>query len=462
MSDLQPYQAIRKLLADSDNVANVFVVACGPSLVTFRLQESGDSPSVSVISRWRPEGNDDTVVQDIGEPQQKKRKIDSSKSTHPDVIHLVTAPDHQHVVAVTGTDKCIRVFSARDGILTELSQRCMPKRPCAVQITRDGSTIVCADKFGDVYSLPLHPQTGETVPTTENKGDGKQKTYQPAADVTTVHSKRNLKVLHEQMLAKGKPSTSTKEPLAFEHKLLLGHVSMLTDLQLATVEIQGKLRDFIITCDRDEHIRVSRGIPHAHIIENFCLGHTEFIHRVRLIPKTTLLVSAGGDHWLGVWDWATGRPLGRKDLRRIRQASNSEKQSKDAPLAVRDVWLVNADEGSQLVIISCEGVDAIMCLEASRLLESEHGGTVIDCSTSGQIFDMVDVGLGRLLVSTQHHGLRTWTVRKATEGMVIDLHDQDNEALEVLNLARPPIAKVALDELMGGVEKLRKRDNEEE
>lgn len=54
----------------------------------------------------------------------------------------------------------------------------------------------------------------------------------------------------------------------FEHKLLLGHVSMLTDIAL--VVLNG--RNYIITADRDEHIRISRGIPQSHIIEGFCLG----------------------------------------------------------------------------------------------------------------------------------------------------------------------------------------------
>ena len=33
----------------------------------------------------------------------------------------------------------------------------MPKRPCAIALTADDSQILSADKFGDVYSLPLLP-----------------------------------------------------------------------------------------------------------------------------------------------------------------------------------------------------------------------------------------------------------------------------------------------------------------
>lgn len=36
-----------------------------------------------------------------------------------------------------------------------METRVMPKRPCALALTDDDSTIIAADKFGDIYSLPL-------------------------------------------------------------------------------------------------------------------------------------------------------------------------------------------------------------------------------------------------------------------------------------------------------------------
>ena len=41
--------------------------------------------------------------------------------------------------------------------------RVMPKRPCAVALTPDESTLLCADKFGDIYSLPLMGQTRDSI-----------------------------------------------------------------------------------------------------------------------------------------------------------------------------------------------------------------------------------------------------------------------------------------------------------
>ncbi len=55
-----------------------------------------------------------------------------------------------------------------------------------------------------------------------------------------------------------------------EGKLVLGHLSMLLD---ALVTECGR---YLVTCDRDEKIRVS-SYPNSHNIEGFCLGHTDFV-----------------------------------------------------------------------------------------------------------------------------------------------------------------------------------------
>lgn len=53
-----------------------------------------------------------------------------------------------------------------------------------------------------------------------------------------------------------------------KNKPIVGHVSMLTDMTLSDDE------KYIITADRDEHVRVSR-YPNGYNIESYCMGHTE-------------------------------------------------------------------------------------------------------------------------------------------------------------------------------------------
>ena len=200
----------------------------------------------------------------------------------------------------------------------------MPKRPCAIVLTPDDSTILCADKFGDVYSLPLLGQAcePEAVSGTDANGTNgtsdhkqKQKLFAPSATSLTVHTKRNRDALRQQQNINN--AKAEKKPFNFDHKFLLGHVSLLTDVACTTlISPAHKSRNYILTSDRDEHIRISRGIPQAHIIEGHCLGHTEFITKLCVLPvKTHLLVSGGGDGYLILWDWPAGRMLQKFDLK---------------------------------------------------------------------------------------------------------------------------------------------------
>lgn len=181
----------------------------------------------------------------------------------------------------------------------------MPKRPSSIVIA-PGANILVADKFGDVYQLPLIP-SGAYVPQSSSiDALSKQHFSQPAATTLTVHSKGNRQALlnqQRQIEQGGADDSQRVEAPTFEHTLLLGHVSMLTAVKVGT---KGD-RTYIITSDRDEHIRVSRFIPQAHVIEAYCLGHKQFISDV-VIPESNpdVLVSGGGDEDLYVWDWEKG------------------------------------------------------------------------------------------------------------------------------------------------------------
>lgn len=65
-------------------------------------------------------------------------------------------------------------------------------------------------------------------------------------------------------------ASDTKSKRLQDESLLLGHVSLLTTFLLSPDE------KYIITADRDEHIRVS-WYPQAYTIEQFCLGHEKCV-----------------------------------------------------------------------------------------------------------------------------------------------------------------------------------------
>lgn len=208
----------------------------------------------------------------------------------------------------------------------------MPKRPCSIFITPDNCDILSADKFGDVYSLPLiqspdwkpkplsdaSAEAGSPAPSAHPPSATEQQAYKPQATELTVHTGRNRKALLDQQISRSNPKAQRgtprrAEPEPFERYLLLGHVSLLTAVALG---FDDQSRPYILTADRDEHIRVSRGTrEQAHVIERFCLGHEDFVNRL-CIPSGMgeILVSAGGDPEVFVWRWREGQLLGKTNL----------------------------------------------------------------------------------------------------------------------------------------------------
>lgn len=187
----------------------------------------------------------------------------------------------------------------------------MPKRPCAITLSAYSQTIVSADKFGDVYSLPVIPPP-EIATEARYVSDTPKpaKPFLPAANELTIHSQRNRRALEQQRRHKTNPKAQDR-PI-FAGTLILGHVSMLTDLILTT--LNGK--EYIFTADRDEHIRVTRGSEQTYVIERFCLGHQDIVTRLCIpLSKPEWLISGGGDDDLFFWEWQSGLLLWRVDLK---------------------------------------------------------------------------------------------------------------------------------------------------
>ncbi|KAJ7252517.1 WD40 repeat-like protein [Mycena rebaudengoi] len=171
--------------------------------------------------------------------------------------HLVTS----------GDDKQLKLWQI-DG-LKLLNERELPKKPTALAFTQDGQTILASDKFGDVFSYELNPAP------------------------QSAEEKKAALASHDN------PSGG---------KLILGHTSFLTAFLLSADE------KYIITADRDEHVRVS-WYPQGYTVEIYCLGHEKqvrpplsiFVSAIH-IPESapTELISGGGDPMLKVWDWMRG------------------------------------------------------------------------------------------------------------------------------------------------------------
>ncbi|KAK6338461.1 tRNA (guanine-N(7)-)-methyltransferase non-catalytic subunit trm82 [Orbilia blumenaviensis] len=287
--------------------------------------------------------------------QKKSEKRKAKNATKPPpppqpnyIGQLVPIPGRNLLAVTTLEDKTLRLLNLET--LENVKEWVLHKRPSSITLTQ--STILVGDKFGDVF--------GYEIPT--------------SAEVEEVS----------------------------EAKLLLGHVSLLTTLTTATSSSpresvqngsSGNEKRYIITADRDEHIRITN-YPLTHVIHGFCLGHTAFVNRL-LITKDNLLVSGGGDDWLGLWDWKQGKLLQRVDIKsqidtmlshedakalteKLRGYNKKRKRREegepevDITIAVTEIAEVDGRE----VVLVLEGVPAILRYKYTAEGRLEYAGYV--------------------------------------------------------------------------------------
>ncbi|KAI4661583.1 uncharacterized protein J4E78_004372 [Alternaria triticimaculans] len=306
--------------------------------IVARSSESSDDWTVFAASGSKI----DQQEGDSEERPGKRIKLEQPKEQKSNFASLILSNDGQYLVGITGEDKCVRVFQI--DAQSQLHQ---------------------LNKFGDVYALPLLPSPDddkvEELPEAPATEEADEKEWIPSATTLTVHSGRNRKTLEEQLKRKAKGPAKPKETMRFKHELLLGHVSMLTDVVYA----QAHSRGYIMTADRDEHIRISRGPPQAHIIEGFCFGHEAFVSRLCL-TQSGLLVSGGGDDHLFVWDWQNYLLKEKLAIRDLAFTHLQEHGMIPAgvdvatyKVAVSGIWNLPSKDDAETVVVACEGVPAL-------------------------------------------------------------------------------------------------------
>ncbi|KAM9254407.1 tRNA (guanine-N(7)-)-methyltransferase non-catalytic subunit WDR4 isoform 1-T1 [Dugong dugon] len=120
-------------------------------------------------------------------------------------------------------------------------------------------------------------------------------------------------------------------------KLELGHLSMLLDVAVSPDD------RYVLTADRDEKIRVSwSAAPHS--IESFCLGHTEFVSRIFVVPDhPELLLSTSGDGTLRLWEYRSGRELHRCHVPTLQEPDAPQREKRFAASRImycyQDSWV---------------------------------------------------------------------------------------------------------------------------
>ncbi|KAK9325539.1 hypothetical protein V1517DRAFT_314421 [Lipomyces orientalis] len=314
-----------------DHTSKALYLAVGERIQKF------DSVTGELRNQWIPPAQENREPE---EPKVKKAKIDDNQ--HNVFRTLTCSPDGRYVVGSTDEQKSLVVL---DADLLEVNIRNFPKRPSAIDITGDSSTVILGDKFGDVYAVPI------------------------------------CDLVHPASAGLSKISEVSENESGSELEPILGHVSMLVDL-LVTEDQRGMRH--IISSDRDEHVRVTK-YPESYIIERFCLGHEQFVSQL-LIPKWSpnTLISGGGDDFLAHWDWTTGELLEKVDIHSLLYPNGSEEESEE--VAVSGIWQVPE---RQLVIAYDETVKLLLIFKLHnepRRLEyiNSFSSSILDVAMTGE------------------------------------------------------------------------------
>ncbi|SJX66293.1 related to TRM82-subunit of a tRNA methyltransferase complex [Sporisorium reilianum f. sp. reilianum] len=216
---------------------------------------------------------------------------------HISFARLASFSHSDRFLALTGDDKVLRVWKLQrtaEGAITgfefgkEIVIKLLPKRaavlhwmPSSDSTPTGSEELICIDRFGDIRSFIVNENDVRTLPSAEANAGKKH-----GAEVDE----------QDQM----------DSPDDASMQILLGHVSMITSLAFIPAATPTAPPAYIVTGDRDEHIRISRwGRKRlAYVIDRFLQGSEAFVGALAVLPDTDgelRLVSSEGGRALRVW-----------------------------------------------------------------------------------------------------------------------------------------------------------------
>lgn len=167
------------------------------------------------------------------------------------IVNVGYSPDRQLIAVTTAGQKALLLYKSRPEHAQLLSVRSLERASSALTFAADSSSVLVTDKTGECYQY----------------------------DCVQVEA---------------------------APRLLFGHLSIVYDI-LWTPD-----QKHIITCDRDDKIRVTN-YPATYDIHSYCLGHKEFVSGLALLTGEHI-VSVSGDKTLRVWNYMSGKELLQHEL----------------------------------------------------------------------------------------------------------------------------------------------------
>ncbi|XP_013104489.2 tRNA (guanine-N(7)-)-methyltransferase non-catalytic subunit wuho [Stomoxys calcitrans] len=188
------------------------------------------------------------LTEGAGEDQdQDDEKTKQNKTKEmPTIQHVKMSPNRQLLALTTAGQKAVLLYTLRPEHAKLVSVRGLARASSALTFSKDSKRLLVSDKTGDCYEYSC-------------------------------------------------------EDYVAAPKLLLGHLSIVYDILWSPAE------KYIITCDRDDKIRVTN-YPQTVDIHTYCLGHKEFVAAMELLNENVLM-SISGDKTLKLWDFEKGEEL---------------------------------------------------------------------------------------------------------------------------------------------------------
>ena len=212
----------------------------------------------------------------------------------------------EKLLAVCDCEKNLYLYEISSTDPTKLSLKSVPMRlaktATSVKFTSYPSewTVLVADKFGDVLRFQIEEEFEFDRWAQESQKDAKSLSIHSKS----YHGKRTSSEANDEGEAcegnveaeesEGGVSLETSEA---HNSTIIGHISMITDLQVLSIINSPEL---IVTCDRDEKVRLTRA-DRPEIIHSFGLGHREFVGTLAVNDATGCIYSAGGDNFIAEW-----------------------------------------------------------------------------------------------------------------------------------------------------------------
>ncbi|KAK6461648.1 WDR repeat protein putative transfer RNA methyltransferase [Scheffersomyces coipomensis] len=296
----------------------------------------------------------------------------------------------KYLIGISDSDKSVIIFEIveddNENCLKFIKRQPFPKRPSSISIDEDDDTIIVADKFGDVYTMDII----------------------------------GLEVVDEKKL-----------------NPILGHVSMLSEVLIT--KYNGK--KFIITGDRDEHIRITN-YPKTYVIKDWLFGaeHKEFIS-ILTIPSLnpSLLISGGGDDFISLWNWYESKFITKIDIKNLIQQFLTDShlpperfltEESEREMSISKLLMLNHND-HQYIIILCENTPALLLFE---LIDSSSFKYIQTFTTNHSIIDITVIENTNTIIASvdndQDENTKLLQYYHLKEGKLFDASISNDDVIE--------------------------------